>query len=151
MEQPTESVSPTLLCEFLAGRDITCPNCQGCLRDVTSEFCPKCGKALALRAVVAPEPWVPFTLLVVALGYRVFNTLVWLPQNILSAGTFHPEVASTWPFWRWMFLRVAVIALAVTAIALGKHIRRSPSVVQWMMALLALREAIDSAVPMWFN
>ncbi len=151
MEQPTESAGPTLLAEFLAARDIKCPNCQGSLRDVTSNSCPKCGQAIALRAVVAPEPWVPFTLLVVALSYSAFNTLVWLPQNILNAGKFDPEVASTWPFWRWMLLRVAVIALAVAAIALGRHIRRSPSTVQWIMALLALREAIDSAVPMWFN
>jgi hypothetical protein len=98
--QAEMEVSPDLLCTFLNGRDVPCPNCNYNLRDLQGPLCPECGEKIVLRASLAePKQGLLIAGLVGLSAGAGLNGLLLIYIAILSIrGIFHLD-RQAWTFF----------------------------------------------------
>src|SRR4051812_44145979 len=87
-----------LLLQFLAGRDVECPQCRYNLRDLQSDLCPECGERIALRVqLVEPRQAAPIVGLIGLSAGVGFNALLILYAFLFRA--FHPGLSIPTTMW----------------------------------------------------
>lgn len=100
-----------LLRAFLAGRDVSCPNCEYNLRDLAGDRCPECGLELALRIQLAEPRLAAFLAGLVGLSAGAgFNALIFLYWLMITGRRGWRSNFET-------FIVVDLISLAVMAAA----------------------------------
>ena len=113
----TDPLAADLLPQFLAGRDVPCPQCGYNLRDLAGDRCPECGEPLVLRVNVSEpkQAWLLVGLIGLSAGAG-FNGLLLLyvvVQLIMHHG-FGPMLT---------FVVVNAIGLLAMAAFIGAYLR----------------------------
>ncbi len=134
-----------LLREFLAGRDVECPQCRYNLRDLTGNRCPECGDEVVIRLNMA-EPklamWIA-GLVGLASGAGFSGLLlVYIVIQLLIRPNFGPMDE----LWKFIGITFAGFAIEGTAVyfwirkmrwirRLSLSLRRKLVIGCWMLSL----------------
>ena len=138
----------SLLREFLTDHDVTCPQCQYNLRNLTGNRCPECGEQLALGVhLVEPKLAAPITGLVGLAAGAGLNGLLILYWAIVLI--FYRPGRS----WMDKFVYCNVIEFVVVGGALSawiwkwRGIRAAPASARWgLVALCWILSVADLVV-----
>lgn len=144
------SIEPVeFLRQFLAERDIACPQCDYNLRDLPTNICPECGHELELRLTTAdPRPAAAIAGLMGLSAGGGFNALLLLYFVLMLI--LHPGISAS---EEWKFFGVQSIGLTVFAVAITfwlrhwRHLRsRSARARWWLVAACWILSVTDLVI-----
>ena len=139
-----------MLRQFLAGRDVPCPQCEYNLRDLTGTRCPECGEARVLRLQLDEPRQASALAGLIALAAGAGMNFLLLVYWVLVV-TFMRRGGGGDTWWN-RFVGINAGGLVVVGLCLAvwlrawRKIRRLPTVSRWTLvvgcALVSLADLV---------